>query len=270
MTKHDPIDEYFSGKKLYGNDFSEEEIKNWFIDEENGYYDLGAGNRDSYEYGYQALNCEYGFRHLPDGRFNRLLGIGSAYGDELKPVVNNFNQIVILEPSDGFQVKSLSNTPVTYVKPQPDGKMPFSDNHFDLITCFGVLHHIPNVSMVLNEIYRCLNSGGYALIREPTGSMGDWRKPRQGLTRHERGIPLKLFREIINDAGFNIVSERQCMFSLTSRLRYFLQKPVYNSRLAIFIDRMLCAIPIWADVYHPGNIFQKLRPASVFYVLKKP
>lgn len=61
----------------------------------------------------------------------------------------------------------------------------FESEQFDLITCLGALHRIPNVSMVVNELYRCLGKGGYLLLREPVVSMGDWSVPREGLTKRE-------------------------------------------------------------------------------------
>ena len=226
MIKQENLDEYFRGEKLYGDDFSPDEIEQWFKDEEDGYFDLGAGDQDRYEYGYHAINYEHGFSHLPEGHYDSVLGIGSAYGDELKPIATNYRRIVILEPSEGFKVKELSGIPVTYEKPLSSGQLPFPTNQFDLITCFGVLHHIPNVSTVIKEIYRCLNRGGYALIREPTASMGDWRKPRRGLTKHERGIPSRIFHRAIVSSGFRVISERRCMFSLTSRLSPLIRGPV--------------------------------------------
>jgi ubiquinone/menaquinone biosynthesis C-methylase UbiE len=53
------------------------------------------------------------------------------------------------------------------VKPSTDGALPFPDASFDLVTCLGVLHHIPKVSFALCELYRCLTPGGFALVREP-------------------------------------------------------------------------------------------------------
>ena len=270
MDNISEIDECLQGNKLYGDNFSLKEIAAWFKDEEQGYFKLGAGNKEKYEYGYHALNLEHGFRFLPDKCFAQVLGVGSAYGDELSPIVAKSRSVFILEPSDGFIVKDIKGVPVTYSQPLPSGILPFENNQFDLATCFGVLHHIPNVSTVMNEFYRCLKPGGRILIREPIISMGDWRKSRPGLTKRERGIPLKRFREIIIVAGFEIVNEQKCMFSLTSRLKYFLNKPVYNSRFAIRVDGILCGLSIWAESYHPTNIFHKLRPTSVFYVLRKP
>jgi hypothetical protein len=98
--------------------------------------------------------------------------------------------------------------------------------------------------------------------------MGDWRKPRAGLTKHERGIPLDIFRKIIIAVGFETVRESNCVFSLTSGLRFLISGPVYNSRLAVLADDFLCQLPWWPDNYHPTSFLQKLRPTAVFYVLQ--
>ena len=110
---------------------------------------------------------------------------------------------------------------------------------------------------------------GYVLIREPIVSLGDWRKPRKGLTKRERGIPLVIFREIISSVGFKILKETKCMFSLTSRLRYLMKGPVYNSQSAVLLDRLFCVLFGQNETYHATNLFLKLRPTSIFYVLYK-
>ena len=69
---------YFSGEKLYGDDFDQIAIQRWFADEAEGYADLGAKDRESYRYGYHALNWLHGFRHLDrNRRFSRAMsGLG--------------------------------------------------------------------------------------------------------------------------------------------------------------------------------------------------
>lgn len=262
---------YFSGKKLYGNDFSQEQIDAWFADEAEGYFNLTqSGGGGKYAYGYHALNRKHGYSGLPKRRFGHVLGIGSAYGDELQPVLECSDRISILEPSDGFKSTVLNGVPVSYVKPVASGDMPFDSNSLDLITCLGVLHHIPNVSKIVGEFYRVLKPGGYALIREPIISMGDWRKPRVGLTRRERGIPLQILRDFVQQVGFEIVRESKCMFSLTSRLKYVVTGSVFNNVTVVALDALLSALPVWPKVYHARNAVQKLRPTAVYYVLKKP
>jgi len=46
----------------------------------------------------------------------------------------------------------------------------FSDNSFDVIICNHVLEHIVNEKQALNEIYRVLKPGGWAIIQVPIAS----------------------------------------------------------------------------------------------------
>lgn len=264
------MQEYFSGNKLYGDDFGLTEIEQWFEDEKEGYANLGASNKEQYAYVYHQLNITNCYKFLPDKKFDNVLGLGSAYGHEFEPIINRISHITIIEPSSHFLSSEIYGIPVEYVKPQSNGEMIFADNHFDMITCFGVLHHIPNVSRVLREIFRCLKPGGYALIREPTTSMGDWRKPRYGLTKRERGIPIEIFNKFISDTGFNVISKSRCMFSLTHRLGILQGKQAYNSRAMVNCDRFFCFLFSWNKTYHAVNIRQKLRPVAIAYVVRKP
>jgi SAM-dependent methyltransferase len=260
------FEKYADGKSLYGDDFSPEEIEAWFRDEQEGCYNLPEERRARL-YAYHALNWRHGFRHLPAGPFERVLVIGGAYGDELLPVLDRAKNITILEPSDGF-----SNPRFEYVKPCASGRMPFADNVFDLVICFGVLHHIPNVSRVVKELARCAKPGGWLLVREPIHSMGNWDQPRFGLTRRERGIPIAVMRQIVAGTGLQIVRERRCAFPLISRLERFRKKEdyVYNSRWMTAMDDYLSNLPFWPKQYHATNLVQRLRPWSVSLVLNKP
>ena len=263
------FEEYLEGKQLWGDDFIDSEIESWFADEKNGYAELGAKNKDQYVYSYAALNEYHGFRFLPSRKFNDILGVGSAWGHELLPVLSTAVNVSILEPSDTYVQDKIFGKPVTYLKPGPKGSLPCPDNSFDLITCFSVLHHIPNISYVLSDMTRCLRKGGILLLHEPIVSMGDWRKPRKGLTTRERGIPLKLFRDMISRSGLRIIKESYCMFPLTSRLNLFIKKPAYNSRIAVLVDHFLATLFSLNYSYHARNFIQKLRPIDVFYVLTK-
>lgn len=256
---------YADGKSLYGDDFSAAEIESWFRDEQEGYYNLPEEHQAGL-YAYHALNWHHGFRHLPGGPFERALLIGGAYGDELLPILDRTRKVTILEPSDGF-----SNPRFEYVKPCASGRMPFKDSVFDLVTCFGVLHHIPNVSTVVRELARCAKLGAWLLIREPIHSMGNWDQPRYGLTLHERGIPLPAMRRIVADAGLKIVRERRCAFPLIARLERFGRKGdfLYNSRWMTALDDCISNLPFWSKKYHAANLVERLRPWSVALVLRK-
>ena len=177
-----------SGRVLYGDDFSSQEIAAWFEDEREGYFNLKYEPAQSEEgntnaYGYEAIAHRHGFRWLPSGEVNHVLGVGSATGAELAPLAKISKALTVLEPSDGFKTDTVHGRPVSYVKPDASGVMPFPDACFDIVICFSVLHHIPNVSTVVREMARVVKPGGYVLLREPTHSMGDWRNPRRGLTK---------------------------------------------------------------------------------------
>lgn len=266
----DKIDEGLRGTKLYGDDFSLEEIARWFEAEREGFADIWAKDRSRYQYEFHALNHAHHFRYLPKQRFSHVLSIGGAYGDELLPIVPSISRITILEPSDVFVSKEIGGVPVNYVKPQPAGEMPFSEGEFDLVTCFGCLHHIPNVTRVVGEVFRCLAPGGMVLVREPIVSMGDWRAPRNGLTKMERGIPIEIFRRIIHTSGFEVMKETLCVFPVIPRLHFLFGAYVYNSPTAVFLDRLLSQWFAWNNTYHATRIVEKLRPSAVGYVLRKP
>ena len=269
------IEQALRGEILYGDDFSAFEISKWFEDERDGYFNLyysdnnSSGTQGS-TYEYAELAEQHCFKWLPNREFESALGIGSAHGAELKPILTRSKSVTVLEPSDGFASTSIDGKPITYVKPNPSGLMPFASESFDIAVCFSVLHHIPNVSTVIREMFRVLKPGGYALLREPTHSMGDWRQPRRGLTKNERGIPIQIFRDITSRSGFQIVNETPCMFSLMSRLSSLIGgRSVWTSQTIVKIDRILCALPIWPRNYGAARTWHKIRPTSVSFVLKK-
>lgn len=269
---YENIDEYFSGRALFGNDFGSKEIKEWFDDEKEGYADLGPKDNLSYNYGYHALNTLCGLSKVRHMHGARVLGFGAAYGDELLPLKENISEIVVLDPSDSFVGKShVFPNSITWKKPDVSGDLDFPDESFDLVTSHGVLHHVPNVGHVLKEIYRCTKNGGYFLLREPVVSMGDWRKPRRGLTKRERGIPEHLLLEMCESSGFEIERKTFCMFAPYSRIvsKFGLKTPVYNSRLLTYIDLMFSKLFSFNKIYHRTSFFSKFGPACVYLVLHK-
>jgi len=266
---NNPVEAYFSGERLYGDDLSEAEIRAWYADEGEGYANLGAADSDRYRYVYHALNWWHAYRKVQLQAGARVLGFGSAYGEELLPVLGQTRELTIIDPSDAFVHDTVHGVPCRYVKPVPSGALPFEDAAFDLVTAFGVLHHVPNVTTVVRELARVVRPKGLFLLREPVVSMGDWRRPRAGLTKHERGIPLHLLRGIVRDAGFTIESERLCVFPPMTRLFNRLKIEVYNSRLLTVADAWLSRLLSWNLRYHAESAGQKIRPTSVFFVLRR-
>ncbi len=261
------IDEYLSGRKLYGDDFNMDQIEEWFADEAEAYANLGAADRSSYQFRHHALNKELGYKYL-NKPIRHVLSFGGAYGDELLPIASKIEAITIVEPSDALRSEHVEGIPVRYVKPEIR-ELPFEDGAFDLVTCMGVLHHVPNVSDTIREFYRVLEPGGVALIREPIVSMGDWRYPRNRLTKRERGIPRPLLRDMVRDSGFTIRKETLCGFPPVRRAASLFGKSAFNSTPAVKLDILMARLFQWNYRYHAQGTIKKLRPTLAFLVLTK-
>ena len=267
------MQEYFKGNKLFGDNFTTEQIKVWYEQESEGYADLGNKDEKGYKYSYHGLNELYGFSKIEHiGKFENVMGFGSSWGHEFEPIISKIGKLTIIEPSDNMKSNKIGDISPVYVKPNVDGKLDFPDNSFDLITCFGTLHHIPNVSFVLKELIRVLKTDGYLLIREPIVSMGDWNFPRKGVTKNERGIPVKIFDKIFFDSPVK-VERKSFFFTLTSFLQKFFRKisstPLYTNKIYLVLDKYLSTLFSGNNYYHRVSFYQKIGPSSVYYVIRK-
>ena len=264
---------YLSGESLYGDDFDISGIEKWYEQEKEAYSGLINSYEKTYYYKYNNLNLLHGFNRIPsDARFSKVMGLGAAYGDEFAPVEDRIEDIYIVEPSDELVNKKQSGKTINYSKPAIDGSLAFPDNHFDLITCFGTLHHIPNVSYVFSELARVLKPGGYLLVREPVVTMGDWRNERPGLTKNERGIPIGIFEDLHKKNKLIVISKQFC-FCMTSFLQRkigrFFKKPLFEYKTYLYLDRILSIFFRFNLHYHPRKMVERIAPQNVFYVFTK-
>jgi SAM-dependent methyltransferase len=267
------IEACFSGRKLYGDDFTPEQIKQWFQQESEGYADLGSKDLSTYTYQYHTLNRIHGFRHIAGkGRFENVLGFGAAWGYEFEPLINRIEKLTIIEPSDHLRSEQIGGLRPVYVKPRMDGLLEFPDKSFDLATSFGALHHIPNVSLVVSEIIRVLKPGGILLLREPIISMGDWRQSRPGLTINERGIPVSHFDKLFKEQNVEVISRSHC-FTMTYQFQKLLEgklkKPLYSLNWYIHFDRLLSSLLKGNVRYHAVKKRHRIAPSNIFFVIRK-
>ena len=272
-SKKGEIEACFSGQKLYGDNFSPEEIEEWIQQESEGYADLGNKDLANYSYQYHTLNRIHGFRHIAkELKLAHVLGFGSAWGYEFEPLIHKIEKLTIIEPSENLRSEQIGPLHPVYVKPRIDGLLDFPDHTFDLATSFGVLHHIPNVTFVLNEIIRVLKPGGVLLLREPIISMGDWTKPRSGLSSNERGIPLFHFDKIFSNSDVEVIARAHC-FTMTYQIQKFfkgiLKKPLYSYGWYIHVDRLLSSL-LKANVrYHSVKKRHRIAPSNIYFVVRK-
>jgi SAM-dependent methyltransferase len=265
------IERCLRGERLWGDAFDAAGVLAWWRDEQEAFAELVGARpeRGAPTYIYHALNERHAFRFLPPGRFAHALGFGSAWGGEFAPLAPRIERLTIVDPSRAWARREVHGIPTRWVEPVPSGALPFDDESFDLVSCLGALHHIANVSAVVRELARCLRSGGHLVVREPVVSLGDWRRPRAGLTRRERGIPLAIFRQIFREAGLATLRESLCAFPLTPRLGFLCGRHPYLDPRAVALDAWLSRLFAWHLRYHRATAWQKLCPTAAYAVLLK-
>lgn len=269
VSSHNEFERYFSGVELYGDDFTPEEISDWFAVEKEAYAQLSS-ECGEYRYEYHALNWYHAFRHLGPREYDHVCGFGSAYGHEVDPLAGRIKRLTIVDSSEAFFGGAVAGVVPEYVKAEGSGDLPVMSGSFDLITCFGVLHHIPNVSFVVSELARTLVSGGFLVIREPITTMGDWRRARPGLTPRERGIPSSLFLDIVRKTGLIVEKRSFSLFAPLVAICNRLGARCYSYKSTVVIDAVLSRMFGWNYIYHPTSTLKKFAPASEFLVCRKP
>lgn len=88
------------------------------------------------------------------------------------------SKILHLAPESHLCSKIFSLNPIEYVKGDINPKnhdtqkidatkIPYPDNKFDIIICNHVLEHIPEYLTAINEFFRVLKPGGFAILQTP-------------------------------------------------------------------------------------------------------
>lgn len=257
---------HLSGEELYGDDFDALKIAKWFEAEEHDYYNMAHGD---YRYRYHALNRHYAYAPLEGRHFERSLSLGCARGDEILPIAHQIDEIIAIEPARNWWSDEIGGTPARYIMPRADGVIDLPDAHVDLITCFGVLHHIPNVSTVLKELARVAKPGASFVLREPSHMMGDFRVPRPGLTRNERGIAPDWLLKHAKNVGWEVERAVHHDFGALTHLMLRLGIDKNEVPVLIRLDRFLARLTEWNHRYWRTAAWQKIAPSTMFYHLRR-
>jgi SAM-dependent methyltransferase len=270
IRETDDTDECLTGRRLYGDDFGIAEIENWYKDEENAYFEQVTANRrespnTDYPYEYAAFNRLHGYRSLAKRHFGTCLVLGCASGQDVRPLAGQVDKFVALEPAEKWWRSEIGGTAAEYIKPAITGDIPLPDGCVELAIALGVLHHIPNVSHVVGDLARVLKPGGIFIVREPIISMGDWRRPRPGLTKHERGIPPKLLQSILTTHGFHITRAIPVMMPIVPQFARLLGiRYPYNSQWVVRLDAALARLSWRNFSYYRVGLVRKFAPTSMF------
>jgi SAM-dependent methyltransferase len=259
---------HLSGASLYGDDFDEVDIRRWYAEEDQGYYEL-VKTYGKYVYDYHALNEYQAYRFLR-GHYECCLAMGCAKGDDVAPLADRVDRYVAIEPAEQWWSPEIGGRPASYLKPSILGDIPMAEASADLVVCLGVLHHIPNVSHVFSELVRVLRPGGKLVVREPISSMGDWRRPRPGLTRNERGLPPGWLESKAQANGLRIERANYCLFPLTARFaRIIGLRSAYNNPLLVRFDALTSRLTQWNLHYYRNSLFKKLAPGAINLLCEK-
>lgn len=257
------------GEQIFGDDFGPSTVAEWYGAEVDGYAGLDHEDSRSDAYFYEALDKAHVWRRLPDRALD-VMGLGSAYGSEFRLVSGRLRSLTIVEPGRKFWRDQVAGVPARYVDPSPSGELPFDSGRFDLVTAFSVLHHVPNASRVIGELVRVVAPGGMLAIREPITSMGDWRRPRPGLTAHERGLPWPLVAATAERAGCKLEFGQMAGFAPLVWLapRVGLRFP-WNSPTFVRLDRLFSRASAFNYRYHRTTLAQRFAPTVGIWVFRK-
>ena len=272
MAGSTSIPDTLLGRRLHGADLDEAGIEAWFADEQDGYADLvgdGAAIDDPDSAAGYAIRF-HALRYLGTRKFACCLALGAADGREYAPFAGRVERFVAIEPGRRFWRDEIAGAPADYRLPSLHGTLDLADGSCDLAASFGVLHHIPNVAQVLAEVARVVAPGAPFLIREPITSLGDFRRPRPGLTRNERGIPHAMLDAMLAEAGFAIRAKRFVNFPGTRELPSRLGlASAWDHPAIVRLDAALAAMTAWNARYWRPRLWDKLAPRSAYWIAER-
>ena len=256
------------GLRLHGEGLDDAALAAWFADEQDGYAGLVGDYVE--ESGAGAANWFHAFRYLGERRFACCLALGAASGREYASFAGRVGRFVAIEPGRRFWRDTIAGAPAEYRAPTLRGTIGLPDASCDRAGSFGVLHHIPNVSEVLRELARVLAPGAMLLIREPISSLGDFRQPRPGLTRNERGIQPRTMDRMLVEAGFAVRKRRYVDFPHSDTLarRLGVSMP-WDRRWFARLDHWASTMTAWNARYWRPRLIDKLAPRTAYWVAER-
>lgn len=258
-----PTEAELSGHSLYGEGLDDAGLAEWLAAEADGYAGLVGEAAESRT---AALTRHHVLPHLPPGRFPLALALGPGTGGDYAALAGRVGRYVAIELARSLWRDSLAGAPADFREPTVRGAIDLPTASLDLAVGFGVLHHVPNVSEVLGEVGRLLKPGAPLILREPIGWLGDFRQPRPGLTRHERGIPHGLMDRILVRAGFTIAAKSFASFPGPRELAWRLGQNPWDHAGWVRFDALLARAAAWNARYRRQSLRQKLAPRLCHWV----
>lgn len=159
-------------------------------------------------------------------------------------------------------------------------QLEFPEKHFDVITLWDVIEHLPDPKALLNEAHKIIKNNGYLVLRVPNGDSLDFKIFREywagvDAPRHYLIYTKKTLSSFLEDSGFSIVSFNNKIgsyFNFLTSLEFWLKDTQIKPDTVRSIIRLLSTtivrgilFPIfWTkDLLSPGTsltVVAKLNP----------
>jgi len=98
---------------------------------------------------------------------NRLLDVGCGEGDIAYFLKGKASKIYGIDNSKASLERANEKGIITKYSDLNQGKIPFQDSYFDVITCLDVIEHIKDPINLIAEIRRVLKNGGHIILSAP-------------------------------------------------------------------------------------------------------
>lgn len=192
----------------------------------------------------------------------KVLDVGCGTGYVLFPLFNNGLSIIGVDISIAMikHAKKRANTDFIVCDAE---HLPFRSSLFTTVVVAATLHHLPDPSNTISEVYRVLNEGGHLYVDEPL--YNKLFLPLKMLSRH--GSPGEMigfsFLKLINMLSYNHLAIETYSFRSPA---FVLANRVNNQRLAYALfksDRFFSKFCSKIDLWHfAGSVSIVARKVS--------
>jgi 2-polyprenyl-6-hydroxyphenyl methylase/3-demethylubiquinone-9 3-methyltransferase len=144
----------------------------------------------------------------------RVLDVGCGDGTFAARLAGLGTRVTGLDPAPAALVRAREAHPdIDWVAPGEEGRLPFADASFDLVTCVSVLQHVPDTQSLLSEMRRVLGADGLVAIAVPFHgrlknvlvSLGAFERHFDPLEPVLRFYTARSLRTLLEDFGFERV-----------------------------------------------------------------